>query len=126
MRLFYDRRDEKIFEERGARTLYWLDDVGALPIDEAKADDEGFVFAGARSIDDYRRLISAFPRLRDDPESRAPLLELDAVLATVGSVADAAGTSSKLDQEAVPERRTNECSSRSRRRFSARATPAPF
>ena len=47
MHLFYDDRDDASHEARGSRILYWLDDVGAKPLSEARADEEGFVFAGA-------------------------------------------------------------------------------
>src|SRR5262249_31379583 len=36
-------------------------------------------------IEDYRRLVSGRPRLRDRPEERAPLLRLDSVLETLAS-----------------------------------------
>lgn len=80
MKLFFDRRDDRILERRGIPLLYWLDDLGAEPVDRATAEDEGFLFAGARPIADYRRLVSGRPRLRDRPEERAPLLRLDHVL----------------------------------------------
>src|SRR5688572_23031955 len=60
--------------------MYWLDDLGAAPITEARAADEGFVFGGSRPIEDYERLVAPCPRLRDRPAERAPLLRLDAVL----------------------------------------------
>lgn len=80
MQLFYDQRDDASHEARGSQILYWLDDLGARPLSEAKPDEEGFVFAGARPIDDYRRLLARHPGLRDRPEERAPLLRLDHVL----------------------------------------------
>jgi hypothetical protein len=78
VRLFYDPRDQAIADERGDRRLYWLDDLDAAPIGDARPDDDGFVFAGARP--DYVRLVEGLPRMRDRPEERAPLLRLDAVL----------------------------------------------
>src|SRR5437016_1384318 len=80
MQLFYDERDDKYHEARGSQILYWLDDLGAKPLTEARASDHGFLFAGARPIDDYRRLVEQLPLLRDRPEERYPLLRLDAVL----------------------------------------------
>src|SRR5436190_8175642 len=80
MDLFYDERDDAVHVARGSRILYWLDDVGAKPICEAKTGDDGFVFAGARAISDHERLLTGLPRLRDRPEQRAPLLRLDSVL----------------------------------------------
>jgi hypothetical protein len=80
MELFYDERDDAAHEARGSRILYWLDDLGAKPLTEAKAGDQGFVFAGARPIEDYQRLVGRHPSLRDRPEERAPLLRLDSVL----------------------------------------------
>ena len=80
MQLFFDERDDANHEARGSRILYWLDDVGAQPLSEATHGEEGFVFAGARPIEDYRRLLTRHPALRDRPEERAPLLRLDHVL----------------------------------------------
>jgi hypothetical protein len=80
MKLFFDARDQPISDQRGDRRLYWLDDLGGVPLEEARPADEGFLFAGARSIDDYRRLVARLPRIRDRPAEREPLLRLDAVL----------------------------------------------
>src|SRR3954452_1962162 len=80
MELFYDERDDAAHEARGSQLLYWLDDLGARPLREARPDDRGFLFAGARPIEDYARLVSRYPFLRDRPDERAPLLRLDSVL----------------------------------------------
>lgn len=80
MRLFYDRRDEQFAVRRGDRRLYWLDDLGAAPLTEASPEDEGFLFAGARPMDDYERLVGRLPLVHDRPSDRAPLLRLDTVL----------------------------------------------
>lgn len=80
MELFYDERDDKFHEARGSQILYWLDDLGGKPLTEARADDEGFLFAGARPMADYRRLVAATSLLRDRPEEREPLMTLDSVL----------------------------------------------
>jgi len=85
MELFYDERDDAIHEARGSQILYWLDDLGAKPLREARAGDLGFVFTGARPIEDYRRLLAHFPRLQDRSEARAPLLRLDSVLDALAS-----------------------------------------
>jgi ATP-grasp domain-containing protein len=78
--LFYDERDAQYHENRGSRILYWLDDLGAKPLQEARPTDHGFLFTGARPIDDYGNLVHDFPFLRDRPEERLPLLQLDSVL----------------------------------------------
>src|SRR5690348_15890834 len=85
MDMFYDERDDAAHEARGSRILYWLDDLGAKPLREAAVDDAGFLFAGARPIDDYRKLVANRPALRDRPEERAPLLRLDGVLDALAS-----------------------------------------
>src|ERR1700742_4847619 len=85
MKLFFDSRDDRVLEQRGIPLLYWLDDLGAQPVDQATAEDEGFLFAGARPIADSRRLVSGRPRLRDRPEEREPLLRLDSVLKSLAS-----------------------------------------
>jgi hypothetical protein len=83
MNLYYDERDDAAHEARGSRILYWLDDLGAKPLAEARSADAGFLFAGARSIDDYARLVAHLPHLCDRPDERAPLLRLDTVLDTL-------------------------------------------
>ena len=80
MQLFYDQRDDASHVARGSQILDWLDDLDARPISEAKPHDTGFVFAGARPIDDYRQLLTRYPGLHDRPEEREPLLRLDHVL----------------------------------------------
>jgi hypothetical protein len=80
MQLLYDPRDDACHERLGSQLLYWLDDLGALPLDEADPSSDGFLFAGARPIEDYRRLVSRLPLVRDRLEEREPLLRLDAVL----------------------------------------------
>src|SRR5262245_5114770 len=80
MDLFYDRRDRSAHQARGSRLLEWLVDLGAKPLSDARPDSEGFLFAGARPIEDYKRLTARYPKLRDRPEQREPLLRLDDVL----------------------------------------------
>lgn len=80
MELFYDERDDPFHESRGSQLLYWLDDLGAKPFQEARPTDAGFLFAGARSMEDYRLLVANFPLVHDWPEQREPLLRLDTVL----------------------------------------------
>src|SRR5207302_2221054 len=84
MPLLYDPRDDAYHERVGSQILYWLDDLGAVPLDEADPEAVGFLFAGARPIADYRRLVAALPLVRDRPEEREPLLRLDAVLRALG------------------------------------------
>jgi hypothetical protein len=93
--LYYDERDDSAHEARGSQILYWLDDLGAKPLAEARPADPGFLFAGARPIDDYARLVAHLPLVRDRPDERGPLLRLDLTLDTL----DAAGV-------AVPTPRT--------------------
>ena len=52
---------------------------GKAPVG-AQPEEQGFLFTGTRSIQDYRERLAAFPRLRDRPGEREPLLELDGVL----------------------------------------------
>src|SRR5262245_29566302 len=87
MELYYDERDDKFHEARGSQILYWLDDLGAKPLTEARPDDDGFLFAGARPMADYRRLLAGWPILRDRPEEREPLLTLDSVLDALSAAA---------------------------------------
>lgn len=83
MKLFYYPRDQAPGDRRGDRRLYWLDDLGAVPIAEATPADDGFLFAGERGADDYERLVRRLPRIRDRPEERGLLLRLDSVLEAV-------------------------------------------
>src|SRR5437879_1187868 len=80
MQLLYDPRDDTYHERIGSQLLYWLDDLGAVPLDEADVTQPGFLFTGARPIEDYRDLVARLPLVRDRPEEREPLLRLDAVL----------------------------------------------
>jgi hypothetical protein len=86
VQLLYDPRDDAYHERIGSQLLYWLDDVGAVPLAEADLALPGFLFAGARPMDDYRALVADLPQLRDRPEEREPLLRLDAVLRTLEGV----------------------------------------
>ncbi len=81
--LLYDPRDDAHHERVGSRLLYWLDDLGAVPLPEAEPTRPAFLFAGARPFDDYRRLVAPLPLVRDRPEEREPLLRLDSVLAAL-------------------------------------------
>jgi hypothetical protein len=83
MQLLYDPRDDRYHERLGSRILYWLDDLGAVPLSEADPDEPGFLSAGARPVGDYRDLVAAYPLARDRPDEREPLLRLDSVLTTV-------------------------------------------
>jgi hypothetical protein len=83
MQLLYDPRDDASHERLGSQILYWLDDLDAVPLDEADLASEGFLFAGARPMDDYRELLARLPLVRDRPEEREPLLRLDGVLHAV-------------------------------------------
>src|SRR5262245_27688240 len=80
MQLLYDPRDDAYHERIGSQLLYWLDDLGAIPLPEADPSMPAFLFAGARPIDDYRDLVARLPFVRDRPEEREPLLRLDSVL----------------------------------------------
>jgi len=80
MQLLFDSRDNAYHQKLGSRVLDWLDDLGAIPLDEAEISDKGFLFAGARPIGDYRALVSRHPLVRDRPDEREPLLRLDTVL----------------------------------------------
>jgi hypothetical protein len=83
MQLLYDPRDDAHHERIGSQILFWLDDLGAVPLDEARPEQPGFLFTGARSIEDYRHLVAGLPLVRDRPEEREPLLRLDTVLAAL-------------------------------------------
>ncbi len=87
MHLYYDPRDDRYHEKRGSRILYWLDDLGAKPFNQAGPADDGFLFAGARPIADYRHLVADQLLIRDRPEEREPLLRLDTVLETLQKAA---------------------------------------
>jgi len=80
VQLLYDPRDDAYHERIGSRILYWLDDLGAVPLDEADPASEGFLFAGARPVEDYHHLVACLPLVRDRPAEREPLLRLDTVL----------------------------------------------
>jgi hypothetical protein len=80
LQLLYDSRDDPYHERIGSQILYWLDDLGAVPPGEADPACDGFLFAGARPIEDYRELVARLPLVLDRPGEREPLLRLDTVL----------------------------------------------
>lgn len=80
MMLVYVESDQTYLQSRGSRTLYWLDDLGAIPLQETTPETEGFLFSYAREIGQYAELVAARPLLRDRPEEREPLTRLDATL----------------------------------------------
>jgi len=82
--LFYDARDLSL-RRHGDHRFEWLQQLGAQPLQEAPDGASGFLFAAARSIEDYRALVQRHPRLRDRAEERLPLLRLDSVLAALKS-----------------------------------------
>jgi hypothetical protein len=71
MDLFYDERDAPYHEACGSQILYWLDDLGAKPFTEAGSMDQGFLFAGFRSHEDYRQLVASYPLIHDRPEDQS-------------------------------------------------------
>src|SRR5215207_7640260 len=88
MQLLYDPRDDAYHERIGSRILYWLDDLDAIPLPEADPALRGYLFAGARPIEDYRDLVARWPLVRDRPWEREPLLRLDSVLDALSTAAE--------------------------------------
>ena len=43
MNLLYVPSDQTYLDKRGMRTLFWLDDLGAIPLPEHRAVEEGFL-----------------------------------------------------------------------------------
>jgi hypothetical protein len=85
MNLLYVPSDQKYLDKRGMRTLFWLDDLGAIPLPEHPETEEGFLFSYARHINDYRQLVESLPHVRDRPEEREPVLALDKTLDRLAS-----------------------------------------
>jgi len=63
MRLFYNNDDTKILDQRRLRQFFWLDDIGAVPIQEARQDDRGYLFAANRGAGYYRQLVRDYPNI---------------------------------------------------------------
>jgi hypothetical protein len=80
MQLLYDARDTAYHEKVGSRIPSWLHELSAVSLDVADPTCDGFLYAGARPLDDYRRLVACRPLVRDRPEEREPLLCLDSAL----------------------------------------------
>ena len=80
MHLFFDSRDSASHASRGIRMHHWLIEMGAEPLSTAERAESGFLFAGTRTIDDYRKLMLSYPKLADQPAAREQLLRLDSVL----------------------------------------------
>ena len=80
MYLFYDDRDDSVHQRRGSRILYWLDDLGGIPINESLSDDEGYLFSVAGAISDYEDLVEDRPLILERAEDRLPLMSLASIL----------------------------------------------
>ena len=85
MRLVYDPRDVTYARTSRSRHIEWLIAAGATPLSARAADDEQFLFAGARPIEDYCRLVANHPNVVDRPEDRGPLLQLNTVLDAIAA-----------------------------------------
>jgi len=106
MQLLYVDGDQHYLEKRGMRTLFWLDDVGAVPIEEANPKEEAYLFSYARSIGDYAKLVDSLPLARDRPEDRALLVHLEATLDRLAAIGATIVTPKtwRIDvDEALPE-----------------------
>lgn len=81
VQLYYDERDHnEYFLSRGEQRLYWLDDLGAKPITAAQPKSQGYLFAGARSVEDYKSLTRRLVNIKDSVDERFQLLSLSSVL----------------------------------------------
>jgi len=89
MKLLYDQRDWNHAEKHGDLRLRWLREVDAVPIQEASADVEGFLFGYHHPETKYAELVKQHPGVRDRPDERKALTALDDVL----SALDDAGVS---------------------------------
>jgi len=87
MKLLYDQRDWNHAEKHGDLRLCWLREVGAMAIQEASADVEGYLFGYHLPEMNYVELVRQHPGVRDRPDERKALTALDDVL---GALDDAA------------------------------------
>ena len=78
--LFYDSRELKHAAKLGDRRFEWLADLGAVPVQQAAPESEGFLFGYQNGIDDLASLLSDRPNLRDRSEEREELIYLDRIL----------------------------------------------
>ncbi len=84
MKLLYDQRDWNHAEKHRDLRLRWLREVGAVPIQEASADVEGFLFGYHVPELQYAELVKQYPGVRDRTDERKSLTELDDVLSALG------------------------------------------
>lgn len=80
MELFYDSDDfphaEKLKDER----FQWLQELGATDLREAAADAAGFLFGYWHGREHLRQLGGQYPSIRDRPEEKEELIQLDRIL----------------------------------------------
>lgn len=86
MKLFYNTNDAKIADDMGMARLFWLDDIGAIPIQEAHSEDKGYYFGFNQGIEHYRKLLVNFPYIHDLPEEREELHGYDRIFDKIKNI----------------------------------------
>ncbi len=81
MRLFYDKNDLPHSKKLRDQRFDWLKELGASDLEEAAAEEDGFLFGYENGEEQYRDLVENRPNIRDRPTERQELVRLDHVLA---------------------------------------------
>jgi len=85
MHLVYDRQDLEYAQQRGDLRLQWLQDLGAIPIQELAVGDAGFLFGYQRPADEFASIVQRHPLVRDRPNEREELARLEDILRSLSA-----------------------------------------
>lgn len=80
MKLFYHKNALPRSKKLGDDRFTWLKRLGATDLEEAAANEAGFLFGYEHGEEHYRNLVENRPNIRDRPDEREELVRLDHVL----------------------------------------------
>jgi hypothetical protein len=83
MHLLYDRGDLDYAERRGDLRLKWLQELGAIAIQDFAAGDDGFLFGYQMPRDEFATVVEKLPAVQDRPEDRDQLTRLEDILSAL-------------------------------------------
>jgi hypothetical protein len=80
MHLFYDAHDLPHAGKLHDGRFQWLQELGAVELNQADRQATGFLFGYQQGIEHLRQQVADRPLIRDRPEEREELIRLDTVL----------------------------------------------
>jgi hypothetical protein len=83
MQLLYDRRDLDYAKKRGDLRFKWLDELGAIPIQQLSRDGAGFFFGYQIPRDEFAEVVGSYPAVCDLPDDRERLARLEDILSAL-------------------------------------------